>query len=365
MTTANSQERRFARSIIPQNNYQTATDLSDLTKFKEFLVSDNNLATHEVKTEDNKEESTGHFIATEEYPTVNDTTRKTERRISAEEVGSDLYLAHGSVTTTTPDSVNAAAVRKHVFKMQDLSAVKQGPAMTLVEIVGGAINRALPSMVVEDFGFKGSGVGRVSQTMDLRGSGLITTPSGLTAADIETIRLTGLHPFMHTMMKLTIADAGSLSNPTDYSASGNYVESWDFGLKKTLLADQGYTPGAGLYFIAATPTSGAIRSECLIDTYEYTLNFVVRLLSQSNELAALRSKKKLDAQLDLIGPTIGATTFKYKLSGHAPRLSYDMVELGSSKGLVTANLKCKVFFDPASGKEVEWSLWNDVTSYTA
>jgi hypothetical protein len=363
MATGNTQERRFARSKIPQTDFLTPTDVSQVNNFKELLVSDTNLTKHEVKTEDNKEDSIGHHVPTEEYKTVHETTRVVERRVNSQEVGRDLYLATGGVTTTTPDAVNAPTVRKHVFKMQDLSVAKQPPAMTLIEIVGSAVNRLVPSMVVEEFGFKGSGVGRLSQTMNLRGSGLVTTPSGLQAADIEGIRLSGLHYFLHTMLKATIADAGTLANAIDYSANGNYVESWDFSIKKSLLADKGYVPGAGLYFTANDPESGAIRKELLIDTYEYAMSLVVRLLGDSNELAALRSKKQLDLSLDLVGPVIAAA-FKHELITHAPRVSYDMVELGSGKGLVTAQINAKIFFDPTSGKELEFTLYNDVTSYT-
>jgi hypothetical protein len=41
-----------------------------------------------------------------------------------------------------------------------------------------------------------------------------------------------------------------------------------------------------------------------------------------------------------------------------------MVELGSSGGLVTAQVNAKVFFDATTQREAEFILYNDVPSYT-
>src|SRR5437764_12445592 len=94
------QERRFARSLIPQGDYVTATDVADVTHFVEMLVKDKNLTKHDHKTEDNADESTGHFVATDEFSTTpNDTTVQKELYVCAEESGRDVLLACGSVAT--------------------------------------------------------------------------------------------------------------------------------------------------------------------------------------------------------------------------------------------------------------------------
>ena len=356
------QERRFLRSKIPQIDYLTPTAIANPTNFKEMLVTDKNLTFHEAKAEDNKGESTGRFQPTDEYKTVHDTTRQTQLKICAEEVGRDLLLAFGNVTTVQPDATNAPAVKRHTFKVQDLAVSKQAPSMTLIEFVGSVINRLVPSMVVEEYSLKGEGVARLMSDMKLRGSGLITTPSGLNVTDI--VALAGLHYFTHSMVKLSIADAGTLANAQDYSAGGNYLANWGVSLKKNLLADQGYVPGAPRYFDPLDPDSGAIRSECLIESYEFGMDFQARLLSQSNELAALRSKKKLDVAIDILGPKIGNTAFNYKLQIHAPKVSYDTVELPSNNGMYMVGIKPKIFFDNTSSKDVEVILTNDTPSYT-
>jgi hypothetical protein len=357
------QERRFLRSKIPQTNYLTATNVAAPANFKEFLVRDKNLTDHKVLTEDNKDESTGRFQPTDEYKTVCDTTVQKELAISAEELGRDLLLAFGNVATTQPDALGAPAVKRHAFKVQDLAVSKQAPAMTLIEFVGAVINRLIPSYVVEDWGLKGEGTSRLTETMGLHGSGFLVEPSGLDVDDI--IELANLHPFTHSMVQLVVADSVSLDNEEDFSAGGNYLASWALNLKKKLLLDEGYIPGAARYFVDGDETSGAVRTECLIESYMFDMDFQARLLAGSSALAAVRSKKKLDVAIDIIGGQIGATTFNYKLSIHAPRVSYDTVELPSSNGMFRVSIKPKIFFDTATDTDVEVVLINDVASYTA
>jgi hypothetical protein len=356
------QERRYLRSKIPQSNFLTATPTAQANNYKEMLVRDSNIINQQVLTEDNRSESTGRFQPTDEYKTVCDTSGQKEVSVCAEEAGRDLLLAFGSVATTTPDAVNAATVRRHKFTVQDLAASKQAPAMTLIEFIGSLLNRKIPSLVVENYGLKGEGTSRLVESLGLRGSGVIVEPSGLTTADI--VELTGLHYFTHSMVKLVIADSVALSNAEDFSAGGNYLASWSFNLKKNLLADQGYIPGAGRYLTANDPSSGAVRSELLIQNYEMSMDYQARLLATSRALAALRSKQKLDAQIDIIGPQIGATAFNYQLSIHAPRISYETVETPTNNGMFMVGIKPKIFFDSASGVDVEVTLTNEVTSYT-
>lgn len=356
------QQRRFARSKFPQANYKTATDAADPENFVEFLVSDKNLATLSTNSEDNREDSTGYEQPTEEYITDHDTARQAERAVCFEEVGRDLLLALGSVTTTQPNAGAAPTVYKHVFKRMDMSAAgRQLLAMTLIEIVGDAINRLLPSMLVESLDFKGEGTKRIRESMALRGSGKVVTPSGLTVDDIEP--LTGLHYALNSQVKLTLADAGTLANSSDFGAGGK-LDSWSFGIKNALLADEGFRPGAGLYQTANDPASGAIRSECLVGLTTFMMDYQARLLAQSEQLAALRAKKQLDGKVEMIGSLISGA-YNHKLTIHAPRLSYETVETPTSNGLYRVGIKSKIFYDLTSNKDVEIELINTVPSYTA
>lgn len=358
---AHIQQRRFARSKLPQTNFQTATDVTEADDIVEYLVKDSNLAKHEVRTEDNKGDSNGHNLPTEDYVTENDTTRDVELRVCSQEIGRDLLDAFGAVAVTTPDAVNAPNARKHKFTPLDIATSKQLPARTLVEIVGTGLNRLLPSMVCETFELKGSGSGHVSASKSHRGSGKVTTPSGITADDIAA--LVNLLYFTNSMVKLTVADAGTLANGLTYGAA-NRLDNWAFRVKNNLLAEEGYVPGAELFQTAGDPKTGMIRSELLVESQDFEFDAFTRLATQSDQLAALRTRKQLDVALGLTGPTIGGA-IKHKLAVNAPRVRYEMVELGEKNKVVHVQLKCKIFFDPTLEYGASAELTNEVLSYTS
>ena len=107
-----------------------------------------------------------------------------------------------------------------------------------------------------------------------------------------------------------------------------------------------------------------IRSELLVESQDFELEFNARFASQSDQLANLRAEKRLDALIALTGPTIGGTV-KHKLSVNAPQLSYEMVELGEKNKVVSVQIKCKLFFDLTLLYPAAVELTNTVTSYTS
>jgi hypothetical protein len=357
------QQRRFARSKIPQTDYQTPTTVTVGANIIEFPVKDRNLAKHTVNAEDNKGDANGHNWPTEDYPTTHDVERSFDIRVSFEDIGRDLLDAFGAVAVTQPDSVNAPAVKKHKFTPIDISVSKQLPARTLVEIVGSGLNRLLPSLVCESFGLKGEGSTHVSASKATRGSGKVTTPSGIAATDVDAVRLTGQHYVTNTMVKLSISDAGTLANGLDYGAA-NRLDNWSFDVKNNLLNDQGYVPGDGLYQTAGDSSTGIIRSELLVESQDFEISLYARFASQSDQLAALRTRKAIDIIILLTGGIIGATTLKYSLKIEAVKARYEMVELGEKDGVVHVQLKPKLFLDQATGSITSVELVNDVASYT-
>ena len=354
------QQRRFARSRIPQADYQTPTDVSIGANIVEFPVKDKNLTKHTVNTEDNKGDAHGNNWPTQDYVTTHETERAAEERVCSEEIGRNLLLAFGQVVVTV---LVAATAWKHKFKPLDISVSKQLPAITLVEIVGSGLNRLLPSYVVESFELKGEGAsGHVSASVQYRGSGKVTTPSGIAASDVDAVRLANLHYFTNSMIKLIISDAGTLANGLTYGAA-NRIDSFTFRVKNNLLNDQGYVPGDELYQTAGDPTSGIIRSELLVESQDFELEINARFASQSDQLAALRTRKELDVSAAWTGPVISGI-HKHKLAVNAPRVRYEMVELGEKDNVVSVQLKCKLFFDTTLGYPAAVELTNALASYT-
>jgi hypothetical protein len=366
MGTFHEQQRRFGISRIPQTNYPTPSDTTSATNFVDVLAVDKNMAKFTPQVTDNKEEATGHEQPTEEYIETWESDRALDVGLSSEQAGRLLLLANGSVVTTQPNAGTAPTVYQHVFNPQDENVSRQLPVTTWIERLGGAspaIDRKFPSMCVEQFGLKGDGVTRIAANLAFVGSGLVTTPSGLSVADMETIRQAALHYFFNTQVDLTIADAGTLSNSIDYG-SVKRLESWSADINNNLIKADAYRPGAALFQTSGNPTSGAIRSELLFGIREYKMGFMARLASQSDELAALLARKPLDCKIVMTGAQIGATIYNHSLTLEAPRLVYDVADLGAKNGIVTIAITAKLLFDITSGKQLTWTLINTTTSYT-
>jgi hypothetical protein len=346
------QQRRFAIGRIPQDDYLTPNDEADLI---EFICKDKNLANYTVATQDNMDHSTGVEQATEQWLMSHDVARQVEFDVSSEQLGRILLLVFGAVVTTQPDEIAAPTVYQHVFSMMNAETSRQLPATSLLEVVGSAINRLFPSMVAESFGLSGDAINRISGTCALRGSGKYVSPSGLAFPDPLGL----LHYFYNSQVGLTVDDAGVITN----YGNQKRINSWEFGATNELLAEDGYRPGAAL-FQTADPASGALRSECLFGKRGFTMGYNVRLNSESEELAALRSQKLLKPQVDLIGPKIGATAFNHKLTILGEKSPYEAVETGERNGIVTLNLKPKMLYDRDLDKIVTATLINEVESYT-
>src|SRR4051812_2422866 len=89
-------QRKYARSKIPQADYQTATTVTVPANIIALPKKDKGLAKHEVHTEDNKGDALGNNHATEEYVTENEVTASHELRVCSEEIGRDLLDGFGS-----------------------------------------------------------------------------------------------------------------------------------------------------------------------------------------------------------------------------------------------------------------------------
>lgn len=357
---AHEQQRRYARSKLPQADYQTATDMTQAANRIDFPVKDANFTKWVPKFETNKGDATGHNHPTERYVTENEAEVSHDIRVCSEEAGRDLLDAFGSVAVTTPDAVNAPGARKHKFTPLDIAVSKQLPARTFVE-VDGPLNRAFPSMVTESYELKGSGSGHVSASASYRGSGKRVTPSGISASDIA--RLAGLHYFTNSMVKLARSDSGTLLNPQTLGAA-NRLDEWAFRVKNNLLAEQGYVPGAELFQTAGDPKTGMIRSELLVESQEFEFDYTARFAAQSEELAHIEAGKEIDILLALTGPVIGGA-IKHKLAVNAPRVVYEMVDLQPKDKVVQVQIKCLLMFDLTLEYPASAELTNTILSYTA
>lgn len=359
-------QRNILISKIPQADYATPTP-AVVGNFKQLQVTDQNFTKVSPQESDNKDDAHGNDWPTETYLESWDTEAPHDLAVSSENIGRLLLLLFGSVTTTQPDATNMPALYRHVFAPQDPVVSRQLPVATIVEILGSAINRSQPSMLLSSLSMKGDGVKRIMASLQFKGSGRETLPSGLSVANAESLLEDDQHFFFNSQAAATIADAGTLANAIPYGAQKRF-NSWDWGWNNNPLAEEGYRPGAGNFQNNADPTSGAVRSELLMGVTEGMASMVVRLLTQSDEHAALKARKKMDWKLVLTGGVIGtymSTTYNHKLTVEYPKVTYTSVDLGQSNGLMTQALQMRPQYDKATNKKVIVTLDNTVGSYVA
>jgi hypothetical protein len=366
MTVSHIQQRQFAISRVPQVDYATPTaaSVSQPLGFVEMLVKDKNLAAYQVHTRDNKGYSTRNDFPTEQWTLSHDVTRNVEFEPASDALGRLLLLALGSVDTSQPDASGAPTAYSHLFKPQDANLSRQLPVTTLVEQVGAGVNALYPSCVVEKMSIKGEGVDRVASSFSFRGSGKRITPSNVNftpGAGNQVIPATGLKYFFNSQVALTVADAGTLGNATQYGTAKR-LESWEINIENQLLADDGFRPGSTDFQNPNDQTSGAVRSECLFGERAITGSFVVRVSSSSDEYAALLAQKPLDFKIVLTGPAIAAG-IHHSLAIESPLMAYEAIDYGDRNGIVTLQIKPKFLYDVTTGRIIEFTLVNETESY--
>lgn len=349
-------QRKFWRSKIPQTDYATVTAVASAANFKQVLAKDKGLAQAAPSIADNKEYATGQPQATEQWIVAHEAQRQLDYDLCFEEIGRALLLAFGKVVTTQPDAGGNPTVYQHVFSPMDVTVTRQLPAITLVEQLGSAIDRKFPSMVSESLGFRGEGSQRLSVSESLHGSGKLTTPSGLTGTDIS-----GCHYGYESQCTLKTDDGATVTNA---ATAPQRLNSWAFDIINQLLADDGYRPGAAVFQTAANPDSGEVRSEMLLGDQSFNFGFNVRLLSNDGFLAYLLAQTNLIITNDIVGAVITGA-YNNKLTIKAYKAPFRAVNIQDRNGLVSLDIQSGVLYDTTATKNVEVTLINTVSSYTA
>jgi len=260
------------------------------------------------------------------------------------------------VISSQPNAGAAATVWQHVFTLQDLAVSLQLPVTTLIEIMGTAHNVMRPSMLLKMMEMTGDGRARISSTTQFHGSGKEIVPSGLSFAQVQSRLPVDQHYFMNSQAKVVVADSVSLANAVDYGASLG-LNSWGWSVNNNPLTDDGYRPGSDTWQTTGDPDSGQIRAEMLTGKQEVSATQVVRLRDQT-ERNLLKSRKKLDWQLDLVGGTITGI-YKRRLTVRMPEVRYDSLDIPGGSPLAQ-NIRMKSFGDAP----ITFTLINEVPSYT-
>lgn len=354
-------QRQNAISRIPQANYLTAT-AALVANFKRVESTDQNFASYKVNTANNRDHATGKGQTTRRYIVSHDTDRKLDLQICTEELGRYLLLATGKVVTSQPNAALAPTVYKHIFTLMDLLVARQIAATTYLEKAGDAIDRMFPSMVCESFDLKGDDIGIITGSMGLRGSGAMILPSGV---DIDSLDdLDDMHYLYNSQAVLTTTDPDT--NVINYSQE-LLLNSWMCSLVNEMLAQDAYRPGARRYQTANKPGSGALRSECLVSKQTPSVGFNTRLPGDDAWLTALRNqtpfKWKVDMQGELIA-SAGGTDYYHQLLIEGEKTVYETAEVDNKNGLIGVEIKGDPLHDNDTDKQLTFTLYNTVPSYT-
>lgn len=418
------QERRYAQSRIPQTNYQTPTTpvTTNPLAFVELLAKDQNLVKFTPNTKDNDGFSTGSDFPTEVYLTTWDTEADKEAQLEVDMVGRWLYAAFGAVTTTQPDAGGNPNVYRHTFTPMPAFTGRQLPAYSLVQQIASnpTIDAVFPSMVMQKLTLKGDGVDRLDMAANWRGSGKRLNPSNINFGGGSNHVLVPTRNYLYNSQAvLKVGDYSTVANQVNYS-TGCRFRSWEVGIDNALLTDDGYCPGAPLYqysgvgtawaataavslnayvyagdllyqvtvagttgstapshtsgavangtatlkFVASIASSGQVRGECLFGKRNYTMQFVVRLDTATDEYAAIQQQKKLDIIIQATGGVISGS-YNYDLKMHVGLAQYQAVEVGNQNGIVTLQITPRILFDSVNNTVMDVVLTNSTSSYTS
>lgn len=363
MAFSHIQERKLAISRLPQSVIGTAvaTTTTPPLNYKALLVSDQNLAKFTPITKDNDGFSTGSDFPTENYLTSWDVTVDHTLQVELDQVGRFLYMAMGAIATTTP----VATVYQHVITPMPPFTGRQLPLYSYVEKIGnGALDQLFVGVGVERLTLRGTGTDRLEMEVSLRGIGKRTSPSAInfTGVSNHVTPATNLRYLLNSQGVLKVRDYSTLANEINYS-TGCRFRNWEITIENNLLADDGYCPGNPAFQTTGDTTSGQVRNELLFGKRAYTMQFVVRVDTASDEFAAIQSQKQLDILIEATGAQI-VSGHNDRLAIHVPLAQYSAIDIGNENGIVTYQITPKILYDAANDVVIDFTLKNMVASYT-
>lgn len=358
--TTHINQRGFARTRFPQVNYNTPTTPDDgpPTTHVQFVPTDQSFADYAPNTKDNEGYATRSEWPTDQWIDRHDVSVTHTEEVCSQEIGRALLAALGAVETDQPAAGPSPTVYRSVFTPQDAATSRQLPAYGMVEQVADAHDVGYPSMVTERLVIKGDGTGRLTMDRTERGSGKRLDPSTVDWDDDVDPLDNAVDYFYNSQVTLVVNDGGG-----DIEYACRY-DSFTLTIDNRLLADDGYRPGCATFQDDNDRASGMIRSECLFGSRMYDLDMTVRLAAGSAEYTALQQQKDLAIVLTAEGGII-EDAYTHKLTFTIPIARYQTVTLGNANGIMTLQLKAKVFFDVENDQILEAELINDVAAYTA
>jgi len=267
----------------------------------------------------------GHEFITQTFPSHYDVANRLEKYASAEFVTWACAFGLGNASVT-----GSSAPYTYTIVPIDPGTTLELPYFSLVEQVAEGGGRAIDTLyvgcAVEDWTYQFAyGPGRASSKMTVNwvGSGLVTTPSGITVP-----ALTAENNMLAASMSLSV-------NGVDYVATRRIL-SGTIGWKNNLLLNAGFYPGSGMQ------NGLQVRGRMEIGARVPTLQFTARLLAGSTEYATLVNQTTGTATLSVNHDDGNSVSFSF------PKMAFQVVENAEADGIVAVTVTGAPQFDTVS-----------------
>lgn len=265
----------------------------------------------------------GNEFAENIFPTFNDVQGTFEKYGSAEWLTYLLCFGFGNISFSTPTYTVTPIDPATSLQLPSFSVAEQLP-----DSGSTAIDNLYTGCVLDSFqiDFKyGPGLKSISTKSSFRGSGAVTTPSGISYPAVESE-----HFALGSGMSLVI-------NGVDYVAASSGLEgtiSWN----NNLLADQGYVIGSG------TDAKGfANRSKLIIGDRKCGFSFTTYLSSTSAEYTKLRNLTTGTATITFAYDSTHTVTIEFQ------KVSFEKVQNTNVEGIATVRVTVLPMFDLSNG----------------
>lgn len=249
------------------------------------------------------------------FPVSYNTSGRLDKYSSAEFMTWALCYALGNVVEATGTYTITPLDPSVTIEPLYFSVVEQ-----FTEGGGSAIDNAYIGCAIEDFSYEFDyGPGRQSGkvTVNWVGSGLLTTPSGVSVPAVQTENY-----MLSASMALTIIGVNYVSAKTILSGT--------FSWKNNLMLNAGFYPGSGLQ------NGAAVRGRMEFGARMPGFTFTARLLSTSAEYAKLVAQTTGTAVLTVTFDSTHTTTFTFQ------SVSLESVDNTEVDGIIAVTVVCAV-----------------------
>jgi hypothetical protein len=307
---------RVQQLILGLGSGKQASISAAAATFLRFKKLDTSLTTPKpVFENDAAEIGKGHEFITQTFPSHYDVGNRIEKYASAEFVTWAVAYALGNIAQT-----GSSAPYTYTITPLNPGTTLELPYFSLVEQVaeggGNAIDNLHVGCAMEDFTYQFNyGPGRASSKMTVNwvGSGLLTTPSGITVPALTTE-----NNMLAASMALTI-------NGVDYVGSKRIL-SGSIGWKNNLLLNAGFFPGSGLQ------NGLQVRGRMEVGARVPSFQFTARLLAGSPEYATLVNQTTGTAVLSVQHDAGNSVTFTFQ------QMAFQMAENTEADGIVAVTV---------------------------